>query len=153
MHFDGSALRQASSAPLPFRSREVTLVRLGAHGDLEQARTVAEKQALLDRLVPDDGLLAAWTGRYYTDVFWSTRSARRAVHWSSAGLAPAEWTSSRRPFGAQSAIRKSSSRRSPSPCLGALLECCNRRVELYKRLVVQPAAHARGAQTVLRRLR
>lgn len=70
MYFDGSALRQASSAPLPYRSREVTLVRLGAHGDLEQARTVAEKHALLDRLASDDGLLAAWTGRYYTDVFW-----------------------------------------------------------------------------------
>jgi hypothetical protein len=69
MAFDGSALRQASENPLPFRHREVTLVRLGADGCIEQAYAVADKQELLRDLGPDDGLLAAWTGQYRTDVF------------------------------------------------------------------------------------
>jgi len=81
MAFDGSALRQASEAPLPFRQREVTLVRLGADHRVEQAYTVAEKQALLRRLAPNDGLLAAWTGAYRTDVFWvdDVRSVREVL--------------------------------------------------------------------------
>jgi hypothetical protein len=70
MAFDGSYLRQASDAPLPFRQREVTLVRLGADRRVEQAYTVGDKQELLRRLGRDDGLLAAWTGNYRTDVFW-----------------------------------------------------------------------------------
>jgi len=48
----------------------VTLVRIAADGQLEQAGTVAEKQELLRRLVLKDGLIAAWTGQYRTDVFW-----------------------------------------------------------------------------------
>jgi hypothetical protein len=70
MRFDGSELRQASDAPLPFRGRAVTLVRIDANGRIEQAGTVADKQAMLRRLQAEDGLLAAWTGRYRTDVFW-----------------------------------------------------------------------------------
>jgi hypothetical protein len=70
MVFDGSALRQASDAPVPFRQRHVTLVRLGAAGRLEQAGTVEEKRELLRKLQPHDGLLVAWTGQYRTDVFW-----------------------------------------------------------------------------------
>jgi hypothetical protein len=70
MVFDGSALRQASDAPVPFRQRHVTFVRVGAEGRLEQAGTVAEKQEMLRKLESDDGLLAAWTGQYRTDVFW-----------------------------------------------------------------------------------
>jgi hypothetical protein len=68
--FDGSALRQASNNPLPFRGREVTLVRLGADGYIEQAYTVADEQEVLRVLGREDGLLAAWTGQYRTDVFW-----------------------------------------------------------------------------------
>lgn len=69
MRFDGSELRQASDAPLPFRERAVTLVRIDANGRIEQAGTVADKQEMR-RLQAEDGLLAAWTGRYRTDVFW-----------------------------------------------------------------------------------
>jgi hypothetical protein len=70
MAFDGSALRQASDGPVPFRQREVTLVRLGADHRVEQAYTVTDKRELLRCLGPGDGLLAAWTGNYRTDVFW-----------------------------------------------------------------------------------
>lgn len=70
MAFDGSALRQASGAPVPFRARHVTFVRVGADGRLEQASAVAEKQEMLRKLQAEDGLLAAWTGQYRTDVFW-----------------------------------------------------------------------------------
>jgi hypothetical protein len=55
---------------VPFRQREVTFVRLAVDGRIEQAYTVADKQALLERLEPGDGLLAAWTGNYRTDAFW-----------------------------------------------------------------------------------
>jgi hypothetical protein len=81
MAFDGSALRQASDAPLPFRQREVTLVRLGADQRVEQASTVADKQEMLQSLNPSDGLLAAWTGQYRTDVFWvdNVGSVREAL--------------------------------------------------------------------------
>src|SRR5215207_5012682 len=51
---DGSALRQASDAPLPFRQRKVTLVRLGADHRVEQAYTVGDKQELIRRIGPDD---------------------------------------------------------------------------------------------------
>lgn len=40
--FDGSARRQASENSLPFRQREVTLVRLGADHRIEPAYTVAD---------------------------------------------------------------------------------------------------------------
>ena len=70
MAFDGSELRQTSDAPVPFRQRHVTLVRLGAGGHIEQAYTVSGKRELLARLESSDGLLAAWTGDYRTDVFW-----------------------------------------------------------------------------------
>jgi hypothetical protein len=48
----------------------VTLVRLGADHRVKQAYTVADKQELLRAVGPGDGLLAAWTGDYRTDVFW-----------------------------------------------------------------------------------
>jgi hypothetical protein len=66
---------------LPFREREVTFVRLGADHRVEQAYTVADKQQMLQSLRPDDGLLAAWTGHYRTDVFWvdDVESAREAL--------------------------------------------------------------------------
>ena len=70
MAFDGSGLRQTSDAPVPFRQRHVTFVRVGADGRIEQAYTVSGKRELLGRLEPGDGLLAAWTGDYRTDVFW-----------------------------------------------------------------------------------
>ena len=81
MAFDGSALRQASEAPLPFRQREVTLVWLRADHRVEQAYGVADKRDMLESLKPDDGLLAAWTGHYRTDVFWvdDVESVREAL--------------------------------------------------------------------------
>ena len=69
MVFDGSALRQASHAPVPLRERHVAFALVGADGRLEQAGTVAEKRELLGELQAGDGLLAAWTGQYRTDVF------------------------------------------------------------------------------------
>lgn len=48
----------------------MTLIRLGADGCIEQAYRVADKQQLLEDLAAEDGLLAAWTGEYRTDVFW-----------------------------------------------------------------------------------
>jgi hypothetical protein len=79
--FDGSALRQASQNPRPFRQREVTLVRLGADHRIEQAYTLADKRDLVRALAPGDGLLAAWTGNYRTDVFWvdDLESVREAL--------------------------------------------------------------------------
>ncbi len=76
MTFDGSALRQSSDAPLPFRDRGVTLVRLGCDGVVEQARTLEEKRDVLAHLRPNDGLLAAWTGQHRTDVFWVDKVAQ-----------------------------------------------------------------------------
>jgi hypothetical protein len=58
VRYDGSSLRQASGAPLSFRERAVTLVRIAADGRLEQAGTVAEQQELLRRLVVEDGLFS-----------------------------------------------------------------------------------------------
>lgn len=46
------------------------MARLGADHHVEQAYTVGDREELLRRLGPDDGLLAAWTGNYRTDVFW-----------------------------------------------------------------------------------
>jgi hypothetical protein len=48
MAFDGSALCQASDAALPFRQREVTLVRLGADLRIQQAYTVADSKNSFD---------------------------------------------------------------------------------------------------------
>ena len=45
-------------------------MRLATDNRITQAYTVADKRELLERLGPDDGLLAAWTGSYRTDVFW-----------------------------------------------------------------------------------
>lgn len=57
------------------------MVRLGADHRVEQAYTVADKQKLLRALGSDDGLLAAWTGHFRTDVFWvdDLESVREAL--------------------------------------------------------------------------
>jgi len=72
---DVSALRCPVGAPIPWRGRDVTLIRLQG-GVVRQAKTPDEKTRLVDAAREDALLLAAWTGRWSTDVFHVCDEAR-----------------------------------------------------------------------------
>lgn len=61
-------LRKASEAPVPYRDRSVTFLRI--RGPLiEQTHTVEGKRQMLEAHQEGDILLLAWTGRRRTDIF------------------------------------------------------------------------------------
>jgi hypothetical protein len=68
--FDARALRRTSAAEsFPWLARLVTLVRVGRDGVASQAKTDAEKRAMLGGADDGDLLLAAWPGEWSQDVF------------------------------------------------------------------------------------
>ncbi len=68
--FDGRALRATSlAASLPWLARLVTLVRVTANGVVTQAKSDAEKRAMLSAADDRDLLLAAWPGEWSQDIF------------------------------------------------------------------------------------
>jgi hypothetical protein len=68
--FDSQALRATSSnEPFPWLVRLVTLVRITADGVVTQAKSDAEKRAMLGTADERDLLLAAWPGEWSQDVF------------------------------------------------------------------------------------
>lgn len=68
--FDARALRTTSTAEsFPWLSKLVTLVRVAQDGVVSQAKTEAEKRAMLIAASERDLLLAAWPGEWSQDVF------------------------------------------------------------------------------------
>lgn len=59
-------LRRASEAPVPYKSALVTLMLVKPTGEITQSHHVGEKREMLRE---PGRLLAAWTGRYHTDIF------------------------------------------------------------------------------------
>jgi len=69
-NFDSRALRTASSAgSFPWLARLVTLIRVTADGVVTQAKSDAEKRAMVGGADDRDLLLAAWPGDWSQDVF------------------------------------------------------------------------------------
>jgi hypothetical protein len=69
IHFDGRALRSTSSAEsFPWLVKVVTLVRVTPDGVVIQAKTDADKRAMLGAADKRDLLLAAWPGEWSQDV-------------------------------------------------------------------------------------
>jgi hypothetical protein len=62
-------LRPARGAGVPWKSSGVTLLVVRTDGPWEQDHTVTGKRELLASLRPGDRVLAAWTGRWHTDLF------------------------------------------------------------------------------------
>lgn len=61
-------LRIASDAPIPYRSRQVVLLLVGAEGGVAYARDLGDKRALLNSAA--DGLVVAcWPGQWGQDAF------------------------------------------------------------------------------------
>jgi hypothetical protein len=79
--FTTTGLRTASSSTrLPWHGRTVTLICVGADGVVTQAKTVAEKRALLDRATGKDLVLVAWPGQWSQDIYVvDDRKAARAA--------------------------------------------------------------------------
>jgi hypothetical protein len=79
--FTTTGLRNASgSTRLPWHGRAVTLICVGADGLVTQAKTVAEKRALLDRATRKDLVLVAWPGQWSQDIYVvDDRKAARAA--------------------------------------------------------------------------
>lgn len=76
MRFDANALRRTSEADyVPWRAREVTLIRLREDGRITQAQGITEKREALREANPEDCLLLAWPGQYRQDVFLMTIGA------------------------------------------------------------------------------
>jgi hypothetical protein len=71
LRFDASALRKTSDVDIsiPWKARDVTLIRLERDGRVTQAGTVTEKRAALQDASPEDCLLLAWPGSYRQDIF------------------------------------------------------------------------------------
>lgn len=63
----GSSVREPVDE-LPLRSRSVTLIVLH-EGIVEIAKNVGEKRELLQGISEDALVMAAWTGKWSTDVF------------------------------------------------------------------------------------
>ena len=63
IRFDGKALRPTSAVPLfPWLAKLVTLVRITLDGVVTQAKSDAEKRAMLGEADEQDLVLAAWPG-------------------------------------------------------------------------------------------
>lgn len=68
--FDARSLRRTSAAEsFPWLSRLVTLIHIDQSGVVSQAKTDAEKRAVLGGAGDRDLLLAAWPGEWSQDVF------------------------------------------------------------------------------------
>lgn len=68
--FDGKALRPASAVQsFPWLVKLVTLVRVTPDGVVTQAKSDAEKRAMLGEADEQDLVLAAWPGEWSQDVF------------------------------------------------------------------------------------
>lgn len=68
--FDGKALRPTSAVEsFPWLARLVTLVRVTPNGVATQAKSDAEKRAMLGEADEEDLVLAAWPGEWSQDVF------------------------------------------------------------------------------------
>jgi hypothetical protein len=90
--FDSRALRTTSSAEsFPWLARLVTLVRVAADGMVTQAKSDAEKRAMLGTAEDGDLLLAAWPGEWSQDIFVvdDLKAARLALGLPRTKAAPA----------------------------------------------------------------
>jgi hypothetical protein len=68
--FDGKALRPTSAvSSFPWLDKLVTLVRITLDGVVTQAKSDAEKRAVLGEADEQDLVLAAWPGEWSQDVF------------------------------------------------------------------------------------
>lgn len=70
IRFDGKALRPTSAVQsFPWLAKLVTLVRVTPDGVVSQAKSDAEKRAMLGEADEQDLVLAAWPGEWSQDVF------------------------------------------------------------------------------------
>jgi hypothetical protein len=70
IRFDGKALRTTSGiTSFPWLVKLVTLIRVTADGVVTQAKSDAEKRAMLGKADERDLVLAAWPGEWSQDVF------------------------------------------------------------------------------------
>jgi hypothetical protein len=80
MTFDASGLRRTSEQDwVPWRARDVTMIRIERTGRISQAQGIEEKRRALDEAADRDCLLLAWPGQYRQDIFFiDDRDAARA---------------------------------------------------------------------------
>jgi hypothetical protein len=70
IRFEGKALRPTSAVEsFPWLVKLVTLVRVTPNGVVTQAKSDAEKRAMLGEAEEQDLVLAAWPGEWSQDVF------------------------------------------------------------------------------------
>jgi hypothetical protein len=70
IRFEGKALRPTSAVEsFPWLVKLVTLVRITPNGVVTQAKSDAEKRAMLGEAEEQDLVLAAWPGEWSQDVF------------------------------------------------------------------------------------
>jgi hypothetical protein len=69
--FDASALRRTSKQEwVPWRARDVTMIRIETNGRISQAQGIEEKRRALGEAAYGDCLLLAWPGKYRQDIFF-----------------------------------------------------------------------------------
>lgn len=109
IRFDGKALRPTSAVQsFPWLAKLVTLVRVTPDGVVSQAKSDAEKRAMLGEADEQDLVLAAWPGEWSQDVFVvdDLKGARASVglprHRVTAAAASSPPDGGRRPIGTTS---------------------------------------------------
>lgn len=68
--FDAGSLRKTSTeSEFPWLQKSVTMLMIGSDGTVRQAKTDADKRALLSAATEQDLVLAAWPGQWTQDIF------------------------------------------------------------------------------------